>query len=255
MCELAAMIAACPTDLGHALQALIPRGGQTGPHADGWGLATYEGRAAHVFKEAQPASQSRCLEFISQSPQRTRLAIAHIRKANPVNTAISLANTHPFEREVQGRTVVFAHNGVLPGVFDLPLGRYRPIGETDSEWAFCLLLERLALVPGIFAEEKLGALAQIVERTALELSALGKCNFLLSEGRHLFAYGHTDLYAVERACRESGCAQRVTLVATEPLTDSEPWRRLPSDRLSVFRDGREIVPSAFAPPSRRIAIS
>jgi len=42
---------------------------------------------------------------------------------------------------------LFAHNGMLPGIETnalFPTHRFRRIGETDSEHAFCALLERLA---------------------------------------------------------------------------------------------------------------
>jgi predicted glutamine amidotransferase len=36
--------------------------------------------------------------------------------------------------------LVFAHNGTVRSARDLPLGRFRPIGSTDSEHAFCAML-------------------------------------------------------------------------------------------------------------------
>ncbi|MGM0577383.1 MAG: class II glutamine amidotransferase [Myxococcota bacterium] len=66
MCELLGMSALHPTDVNHSVALLRPRGGEIGPHADGWGLAFYEGRAARVFKEPIPAAESRCLAFISE---------------------------------------------------------------------------------------------------------------------------------------------------------------------------------------------
>lgn len=37
MCELFGMSARHPTDVNHSLALLRPRGGEIGPHADGWG--------------------------------------------------------------------------------------------------------------------------------------------------------------------------------------------------------------------------
>jgi glutamine amidotransferase len=54
-----------------------------------------------------------------------------------------LENTHPFTRELWGRYWTFAHNGQLTGYKRLPTGRHRPVGDTDSEHAFCWLLDRL----------------------------------------------------------------------------------------------------------------
>jgi len=41
MCELLGMSARQPTDLSHSLSLLRPRGGEIGPHADGWGVAFF----------------------------------------------------------------------------------------------------------------------------------------------------------------------------------------------------------------------
>jgi glutamine amidotransferase len=81
-------------------------------------MAFYEGRAARVFKESVPAAQSRCLAFISDYDFRSTTIIAHIRKANPPEIGRAPANTHPFERELGGRSWVFAHNGKLPGIHE-----------------------------------------------------------------------------------------------------------------------------------------
>jgi len=71
--------------------------------------------------------------------------ISHIRQASAPK-ALSYANTHPFVRELYGYAHVFAHTGELPGLFKDPRfepGCYFPLGETDSEKAFCSLMDRL----------------------------------------------------------------------------------------------------------------
>ena len=50
MCELFGMSARRPTDVNRSLALLRPRGGEVGPHSDGWGLAFYEGKAARIFQ-------------------------------------------------------------------------------------------------------------------------------------------------------------------------------------------------------------
>jgi glutamine amidotransferase len=260
------MSARHPANLNHSLELFSPRGGETGPHGDGWGLAYYDGRAAQVFKGGDPAARSKNLDFIAHQNFSSRIVIAHIRKANSATPHVpgeagnvtpleagkaahnSIANAHPFQRELFGRSIVFAHNGILPGVFDLPLKQFHPLGETDSEWAFCYLLDRLADDPDIFAEERFHHLLSVLNEFTEKMSGLGKFNFLFSEGRHLFAHGHTSLYSVSRTCRQESCdapekAQRVMLVATQPTTDHETWRKLPAGRITVFRKGLEIADS------------
>jgi len=48
MCELLALNANTPTDMGFSFRGLSRRGGASGEHADGWGLASFtpDGRAS-----------------------------------------------------------------------------------------------------------------------------------------------------------------------------------------------------------------
>src|SRR5262249_4450658 len=128
MCELLGMECNVPTDIVFSFTGLRNRGGRTAPHSDGWGLAFYEGRATRVFLDPSPAAESALARFLSDNPIKTLLAIGHIRKRTRGPT--TLANTHPFVRELWGRHWVFAHNGTLRGVRRHKLGRYRPIGNT-----------------------------------------------------------------------------------------------------------------------------
>ena len=45
MCELLGMSANVPTDIYFSFAGLVRRGGETGPHGDGWGIAFYDGKA------------------------------------------------------------------------------------------------------------------------------------------------------------------------------------------------------------------
>jgi glutamine amidotransferase len=241
------MSARHPTSVNHSVALLRPRGGEIGPHADGWGLAFYEGRAARVFKEPIPAAESRCLAFISEYDFRSTVVIGHIRRANPPEFGRTSANTHPFSRELGGRSWVFAHNGKVPGVKADPrfaLGRFRPIGETDSEHAFCFLLDQIARAGG---EGVLGPgeLEAVLRGPLALMSALGELNLLMSDGARLFAYANTRLHRVSRTCVEAPCDQQVTVFATSPLTD-EAWQPLDLGRLHVFAGGMEVAQTATA---------
>lgn len=218
MCELFGISARYPTDVNHSLALLRPRGGAIGPHADGWGVAFYEGSAARVFKEPIPAAESRCLAFISEYDFKSTTVVAHIRKANPVTIGRASANTHPFERELAGRSWVFAHNGKLPGLrddADLQPSRFLPIGQTDSELAFCMLLDQL--------ENWIEGPHQLEPRDLV--AAVG---------------GRVERLAALRECVEHNCDQRVTLLATAPLTD-EPWQELAHGKLHVYSAGKELL--------------
>ena len=53
MCELLGMSANVPTDICFSFTGLMQRGGKTGPHRDGWGIAFYEGNACRTFHDPQ----------------------------------------------------------------------------------------------------------------------------------------------------------------------------------------------------------
>jgi glutamine amidotransferase len=238
MCELFGMSARYPTDVNHSLALLRPRGGEIGPHADGWGVAFYEGRAARIFKEPTPAAESRCLAFIAENDYQSSIVIGHIRKANPANIGRTAANTHPFSRELGGRSWVFAHNGKLPGIREDPrfaLDRFQPIGATDSEHAFCFLLNAITETGN---RDKISEkeLILMLNDPVQALEQLGEFNFLMSDGVHLIAFASTKLCYVQRNCMEHDCRQRVMLLATTPLT-AEVWSPLIDGTLYVFAHG------------------
>ncbi|VAW16769.1 Putative glutamine amidotransferase YafJ [hydrothermal vent metagenome] len=243
MCELFAMSARRPTDVNHSLALLQPRGGDIGPHADGWGVAFYEGKAARIFKEPIPAAESQCLAFITEYDFSSSTVIAHIRKANPEKVGRSSANTHPFERELAGRSWVFAHNGKLPGIkdnSDFTLGRFNPLGDTDSEYAFCLLLDEIARLAGPGNRmPSANQLAQMIRPLVKKLSALGEFNFMLSDGECLIVHAHTRMNSLCRSCLDMQGTQKILLLATVPLTD-EPWQALPASSMHVYKNGVEI---------------
>ena len=193
-----------PTDIVFSFSGLRQRGGRTAPHADGWGLAFYEGRAARVFLEPAPACVSPLARFLAENPIKTLLAVGHIRKRTQGPT--TLANTHPFVRELWGRYWVFAHNGDLKD--------FRP-----------------------------------------RLHRHGTFNMLLSNGQALWAHCSTHLHYVVREhpfgapvladkdlmvdfAAHTGPADRVAIVATEPLTRNEAWQAMTPGQLMTFTCGQ-----------------
>jgi glutamine amidotransferase len=240
-----------PTDIVFSFSGLRQRGGRTGPHGDGWGLAFYEGHAARVFLDPSPAAHSPLARFLSENPIKTLLAIGHIRRRTRGRT--TLANTHPFVRELWGRHWVFAHNGTLRHVFERKLGRFNPIGTTDSEHAFCYLLETLrASFPAY--PRRLSDLWATIAEVGGELGRDGTFNFLLGDGRHLYARCATRLCHIIRKA-PFGVAHladdevaidfstvttprdRVAVIATSPLTRDETWCHGRPGELWVFDRG------------------
>jgi glutamine amidotransferase len=242
-----------PTDIVFSFTALSMRGGRTAHHSDGWGLALYEGRFARLFLEPTPACDSPLARFVRDNPIRTLLAVAHVRKRT--RGSLGLPNTHPFKRVLWGRDWIFAHNGTLPTIKDRPVRDFSPVGDTDSERAFCWMLAELrAAFPGGYPEDRPEALWRCVADLGGRLGAEGTFNFLLADGHHLFARCGTKLsYVIRQApfgratLRDADVQvdfsalttprDRVAVVATEPLTRDEAWTAGEPGTLWVFREG------------------
>ncbi len=265
MCELLGMSANVPTDICFSFTGLAQRGGRTGPHRDGWGIAFFEGRGCRVFKDQRPSVDSEIAKLIERYPIRSTAVICHIRKAN--RGRVCLENTHPFVRELWGSQWVFAHNGQLKGVKRLPLAHHFPIGTTDSEHAFCWLLDRIREA---FPQRprRMAPIHRLVYELAADLAELGTFNILLSDSRYLYAYCTSHLSWITRRapfgqatlsdaemsvdfCAETTPRDVVTVVATRPLTVDEHWHTMSAGELKVFRDG--IPANIPAPTTRRLA--
>ena len=251
MCELLGMSANVPTDIYFSFAGLIRRAGETGPHRDGWGIAYYEGRGARLFQEPTPAAWSELAQVVQRLSLKSRTVLCHIRQATRGRN--SLENTHPFVRELWGRTWVFAHNGTVKGARRLPMGLYRPVGETDSEHAFCWLLEQIRLrYPR--PPRRRETLWRLVHRLCRQLDSNGTFNMLLSDGEDLYAYCSTHLSWLTRRAPFGSATLKdadlkvnfaefttpddvVTVIATRPLTTDEVWQTMSPGTLAVFRDG------------------
>lgn len=122
MCELLGMSANVPTDICFSFTGLMQRGGNTGPHRDGWGITFYEGKGFRTFKDPNPSCESKIAELVQNYPIKSQAVVSHIRQAN--RGGVNLENTHPFTRELWGRYWTFAHNGQLSDYDDLVSGRF-----------------------------------------------------------------------------------------------------------------------------------
>lgn len=254
MCQLLGMNCNVPTDICFSFTGFRRRGGATDQHSDGWGIAFFEGHGCRVFLDYEAAVQSPVAELVRNYPIRSMNVIAHIRKAT--KGVVSLENTHPFMRELWGRYWIFAHNGTLEGFAPMLRGDYRPVGGTDSELAFCSILEalRAAFPAGMPPLPQLvGLLGQLTSAMARH----GTFNYLLSNGEFLFAHCADRLsYVLRRApfatahlldedvevdfSEVTTPNDRVAVIATLPLTDNEQWTALAPGELAVFHDGARV---------------
>ncbi|WP_028116732.1 class II glutamine amidotransferase [Ferrimonas senticii] len=256
MCELLAMSANVPTDIVFSFTGLVERGGKTGPHRDGWGITFYDGPGSRTFKDSDPSCHSEVASMLKSYPIKSKAVISHIRQAN--RGRISLENTHPFSRELWGRNWTFAHNGQLSDYKSVLVPqRFRPVGTTDSELAFCTLLDRLANHYGDTPPSRERAFRYLAKE-GKTLQQLGVFNMLLSDGRYLLALCGNNLHWLTRRApfgeaklidtevvidfkQETTPNDVVTVIATKPLTSNEQWQQMDAGSWILFRDGEVVA--------------
>ncbi|ELV8623450.1 class II glutamine amidotransferase [Vibrio cidicii] len=258
MCELLGMSANVPTDICFSFTGLMQRGGKTGPHRDGWGITFYEGKGFRTFKDPKPSCESKIAELVQSYPIKSCSVISHIRQAN--RGGVSLENTHPFTRELWGRYWTFAHNGQLSDYHTLDSGRHRPVGQTDSEKAFCWLLNQL--------ERRYPETPQDMESVFTYLASCcevlkekGVFNMLMSDGEYVMTYCTNHLYWITRRApfgkaalldedveinfqEETTPNDVVSVIATQPLTGNEAWQRMKPGEYGLFHFGERIITNA-----------
>ena len=276
MCELLTISSQYPANMGFSLKRLASHSqnceNDIFSNPDGWGVAYYDDKDVSLLREPQSANDSELVRFIENHIPATQLLISHIRKATQGNRA--LKNTQPFTRELAGRMHVFAHNGNLPGIHketEFSLNHFHPIGETDSEHAFCYLLDKLK---PLWLDYKYTLRApsirrrfDVVSEFAERLRQFGPANFVYSDSDVCFA--HADkriqedceikppgLHILSRLCdmKKSDAnkhthglnihntvkEQKILIVASVPLTTDEKWQAVTEGEVLVFSHG-EII--------------
>ena len=250
MCQLLGMNCNVPTDVMFSFAGFAERGGRTDHHGDGWGIAFFEDKGLRHFVDHLSAAESPVAQLIRHYPIKSRNVISHIRKAT--QGAVRLENCHPFVRELWGRYWVFAHNGDLKDYAPRLHGNFHPVGTTDSERAFCWLMQELAKshadVPSV--QELTLTLRELMPQVARH----GTFNCLLSNGEALWAHASTQLFHVVRQhpfgqatlrdedlsvnfAEHAAPGDRVAVVVTAPLTTNEAWVPFAPGELRVFVDG------------------
>jgi glutamine amidotransferase len=251
MCQLLGMNCNVPTDIVFSFTGFAMRGGHTDSHHDGWGIAFFEGAGVRHFVDHQAAIDSPIAELIKRFPIKSKNVIAHIRKAT--QGQVALENCHPYVRELWGRYWVFAHNGDLKQFKPVLDGPYRPVGNTDSELAFCFILQQLRARFGDVAPA-LPQLRAAITELVDSIAAFGPFNMMLSDGSALFVHCSTRLCYLVRQypfltaeladedvsvdfSQVTTPDDRVAIIVTEPLTKNEHWTEFKPGELKVFVDG------------------
>lgn len=267
MCELLALSTSHPGRLTFSLHSLASHGAMDGAAYDGWGVAFYQGADVALFREPSAAADSALVHHLESHGPSTNLAISHIRHAT--QGIVGLSNTQPFIRELGGNMHVFAHNGDLPGIAHsavLAASNHKPVGQTDSELAFCALLTRLRPLWERADPPSVAARLAVLSAFAADLRELGPANFLYADGDVLFAHSHKriqratgrigapGLWSLQRQCPPSehtsaqldgvtltgGGGRTALIIASVPLND-EAWRPLAEGELLAVRGGAVVM--------------
>lgn len=260
MCELLGISTNKETDITFSFKILKEHSYR---HFHGWGYAYYYDKKWEIIKEPIMAEKSeKAKEIVLNSQQFSgSMFISHIRFASVGGK--QLENTHPFKRELFGEEWVFAHNGTLyklKMLSDIKEGKlsaldsYYPEGASDSELAFCLIMEEWKrLGKNATGREKVKKLYQMANR----LSKYGSFNFLLSNGEIMYAYKQGNpLHYVHRTPPYNEAIigksselevlmkpvdEEAIIIATVPLTQNEKWTLMESGRIYTISRGKIVL--------------
>ncbi|MFS4460271.1 class II glutamine amidotransferase [Bdellovibrio sp. HCB2-146] len=266
MCQLLGMSCNTPTDICFSFTGFQKRGGLTDVHKDGWGIAFFEGKGVRQFLDPQPSAHSPLAELVKNYPIKSTNVIAHIRKAT--QGRVALENTHPFMRELWGSYWIFAHNGNVPDFQPSLQKTFLPVGDTDSERAFCWMMQELKAKYG---DQKPSSsdLLQTLSELSKVVGAQGEFNFLLSNGEVLYAHCSTKLFYIVRKAPFTTATLKdhevtvdfssvttakdcVAIIATAPLTDNEVWTEMAPGNLWMFENGEPVATVVTIPGVKKI---
>ncbi|MFU8764451.1 MAG: class II glutamine amidotransferase [Haliea sp.] len=255
MCQLLGLSSRLPISPEFSLKGFWQRGGNTGEHRDGWGVALIEGPTVTVRSHVAAAHDCELAHGLLAEKLRAETVVAHIRKATFGD--VKAENTHPFVRQFWGERLVFAHNGDLHD-FHPELGApFLPLGDTDSERAFCLLLQILSQRFG-GTRPGLDALTGCVAEVATAIRRFGSFNFLLTVAETLIVHCSTELYWTQRKppfsrvelvdcdlavdfATTNRSEDLLQIIATKPLTRGEPWHPMGPGEIRVIRAGQTLL--------------
>ena len=264
MCDLLGLSFNVPIRAKISLDVFQQRG-QANP--DGWGLAFYKELHLQIIKEPQSALNSSLYDFMERYVHSNTI-ISHVRRSTRGNP--SYLNTHPFYRhlktEYKDNEFAFAHNGTLIQLEKLHYERYKPLGETDSEQAFCHVLDLMAeLESTIWTESDFNRIQEDLREINDGQNTL---NCIFSDGSYLFCYSDENDYnnglrfisqsapfrSIELMSPEerlgnielrseipSSLDQHGYLISTRILT-TEDWIEFNNGELIVFKDGHIVYP-------------
>ena len=259
MCRLLGVVVNKEVDFQFSLLGSAQRNlsTQSEHNRDGWGIAFFREQGGVSIKKApRKASEDRMFDQTACAGVG-RIMIAHIRKASSGNN--KMENTHPFGID----DWAFAHNGTIKDKCKLDKYYERScdapvIGDTDSERFFAIIMSQFAKDRMQSDSEIDGILQSLMLSIRIVRDQVGGdgLNFLLSDGRCLYAYRNgRELYYLIRdpndapdsqlESKETGAllywkkarGEKAVILATEKVTESEDWKPVQDNELiCVDRD-------------------
>lgn len=237
MCQLLGLSSNKPVDIRFSIREFRQRGIN---NPDGFGFLFYTKNNPEPELVKKPYSLNDENINIKKYFFKSKIIIGHVRLASCGEVAHE--NTHPFMMGKWG----FAHNGTVSMVKSWTLNKFIPSGDTDSEYAFLYILEKLQNANSLQEQR------EVIKGESEKIRQFGNFNFLLSNGEYLFAFGDTSLYYIQRkspfmevTLKDDGYSlnlneikapnEKVILIATEPLTMEEKWNKISG--LLIFKDG------------------
>ena len=264
MCELFAISSKKPTAVSYSLPEFAAFGSGLRENRSGWGIAFAKDRDAFLVKEPITASDSPWVKFIADQALESKHVIAHVRRSTI--GAHTMENTHPFRRALGNHVHFLAHNGTMRKITDTYPREdlhYQPVGETDSEHAFCILLTRLwpLYQKGTPSPEER---IKVFTDFCTDMKKLGTCNFLYFDGEILFVHAHKRVWEEDgkltdpkppglhiKECMKcafqkemhapgldvGGLEKETIVLASVPL-DEFGWRPLDEGTVLALKDGK-----------------
>ncbi len=230
-------------DPPHSLveQAVVPRElVYARVNADGFGFGWFDstGEARH-YRRADPIWQDPNLETLA-SELAQPLWVAAVRSATP-GFGGDTTNAQPFAQD----GLVYSHNGLIsdfrPKIRRQIQNILAPeteagiLGTTDSEYLFALVRQFLADDENATLEGALGEAFSTLESWLERETAL--LNVILSDGRRVIASRHavnTSCPSLYYTTDDEFFPEGSVTVASEPLTDPERWRAVPSGHILIL---------------------
>ncbi len=227
---------------GLPAQARAPRELLYGDYnADGFGIGWYADGRPQRYVASVPIWHDANLPAVARSLHQP-LWLGFVRSATP-GFDISPVNTQPFADDV----LLFTHNGFIDdfheGFKPYCLQYLAPsisagiMGNTDSEYLFALLRQRLAEEPGIELPAAVDDVLSTLQVSLRERVSL--LNLVVTDGIQVIAARH----ATNHECPSLYFTQDdphfpdATVVASEPLTEHRGWQAVPPHNLLILRPG------------------